>query len=84
MAAQTGACDDRTRLQRTAVAHQRLDGVGALGPGELPIRADTDAIAQIIVNLLSNAEKYSNGEKKIVIEASRREGPSSRSSCSRR
>jgi signal transduction histidine kinase len=46
-----------------------------LSPGELPIRADTDAIAQIIVNLLSNAEKYSNGEKRIVIEAGRREGP---------
>ena len=47
----------------------------ALDAGKLPIRADTDAIAQIIVNLLSNAEKYSNGEKKIVIEAKRREGP---------
>ncbi|HWC60727.1 MAG TPA: HAMP domain-containing sensor histidine kinase [Verrucomicrobiae bacterium] len=46
----------------------------ALAPGQLPIRADTDAIAQIIVNLLSNAEKYSNGEKKIVIEARRRDG----------
>ena len=47
----------------------------ALAPGQLPIRADTDAIAQIIVNLLSNAEKYSNGEKKILVEAGRREGP---------
>jgi signal transduction histidine kinase len=47
----------------------------ALDAGQLPIRADTDAIAQIIVNLLSNAEKYSNGEKKILIEAARREGP---------
>ncbi len=46
-----------------------------LAAGQLPIRADTDAIAQIIVNLLSNAEKYSNGEKKILIEAARREGP---------
>ena len=46
-----------------------------LGPGQLPIRADADAIAQIIVNLLSNAEKYSNGEKKILIEANRRDGP---------
>lgn len=42
---------------------------------ELPINGDTDAIAQVIVNLLSNAEKYSNGEKKITVEASRREGP---------
>jgi signal transduction histidine kinase len=41
----------------------------------LPVRADTDAIAQVIVNLLSNAEKYSDGKKKISIEAKRREGP---------
>jgi signal transduction histidine kinase len=39
------------------------------------VRADTDAIAQVIVNLLSNAEKYSDGKKKISIEAKRREGP---------
>ena len=43
--------------------------------GALPIHADTDAIAQVIVNLISNAEKYSDGEKKILIEASRRDGP---------
>jgi signal transduction histidine kinase len=43
--------------------------------GELPVRVDTDAIAQIIVNLLSNAEKYSNGEKRISIEVARRDGP---------
>ena len=47
----------------------------ALPPSELTVRCDTDAIAQVIVNLLSNAEKYSNGEKKITIEASRRDGP---------
>lgn len=47
----------------------------ALPSAELPVRADTDAIAQVIVNLLSNAEKYSDGQKKISIEASRREGP---------
>lgn len=44
-------------------------------PGELPVRADADAIAQVIVNLLSNAEKYSNGEKQISVEARRRDGP---------
>jgi len=47
----------------------------ALSPGQLPVRADADAIAQIIVNLLSNAEKYSNGDKKIIVEAGRRDGP---------
>lgn len=47
----------------------------ALPSSTLPVRADTDAIAQVIVNLLSNAEKYSDWEKKISVEASRREGP---------
>jgi signal transduction histidine kinase len=44
-------------------------------PGELPVHVDTDAIAQVIVNLLSNAEKYSGSKKKILVEVSRREGP---------
>jgi signal transduction histidine kinase len=49
----------------------------ALSAGELPVRADTDALAQVIVNLLSNAEKYSNGKglKEITVETSRRDGP---------
>ncbi len=42
---------------------------------ELSVRGDTDAISQVIVNLLSNAEKYSGGEKRISIEAARRDGP---------
>lgn len=47
----------------------------ALAAGDLPVCVDVDAIAQVIVNLLSNAEKYSNGEKKISVEATRRDGP---------
>ncbi len=37
---------------------------------EAPVNlmADRDALAQVIVNLLSNAEKYSNGEKQIEME----------------
>jgi signal transduction histidine kinase len=37
---------------------------------QTPIRVqgDRDALAQIIVNLLSNAEKYSNGQKAITVE----------------
>ncbi|MEK7779972.1 MAG: HAMP domain-containing sensor histidine kinase, partial [Verrucomicrobiota bacterium] len=34
----------------------------------VPMRADRDAVSQIIVNLLSNAEKYSNGAKEIRLE----------------
>jgi len=41
----------------------------------LPVRGDTDALAQIIVNLLSNAEKYSNGPKEIELLVSRQDGP---------
>ncbi|MFO1515276.1 MAG: HAMP domain-containing sensor histidine kinase [Verrucomicrobiota bacterium] len=37
----------------------------------LPVRGDADALAQVLVNLLSNAEKYSNGQKEIAVEVSR-------------
>jgi signal transduction histidine kinase len=47
----------------------------ALPEFELPVRGDADALAQVIVNLLSNAEKYSNDHKEIVIQAARRDGP---------
>jgi signal transduction histidine kinase len=41
----------------------------------IPVRGDADALSQIIVNLLSNAEKYSNGGKEITLQAGRRETP---------
>lgn len=31
------------------------------------VRGDADALSQIVVNLLSNAEKYSNGQKEITL-----------------
>ncbi|MFZ4775492.1 MAG: sensor histidine kinase [Terrimicrobiaceae bacterium] len=37
-------------------------------PESCPVRCDADAIAQILVNLLSNAEKYSDGAKEIAVE----------------
>ena len=38
-------------------------------PGaEITINGDRDALAQILVNLLSNAEKYSNGAKEITVQ----------------
>jgi signal transduction histidine kinase len=41
----------------------------------VPVRGDADALSQIIVNLLSNAEKYSNDHKEITLELARRESP---------
>lgn len=44
-----------------------------------PIRVngDCDALAQIVVNLLSNAEKYSGARKEIAVQVSPREGAAS-------
>jgi signal transduction histidine kinase len=41
----------------------------------LPVRADRDAVAQVIVNLLSNAEKYSNGTKEVRLELAHNGAP---------
>jgi len=36
-------------------------------PGPYPVLGDDDALAQVLVNLLSNAEKYSNGNKEVEL-----------------
>jgi signal transduction histidine kinase len=41
----------------------------------ISLHGDADALSQIIVNLLSNAEKYSNGGKEITLQLGRRETP---------
>lgn len=46
----------------------------------VPMRADRDAVSQIIVNLLSNAEKYSNGTKEIRLEFAERRPPARQAS----
>jgi signal transduction histidine kinase len=38
-------------------------------PPPYPVRGDEDALAQILVNLLSNAEKYSAGQKEIEVHS---------------
>ena len=55
------------------VFRPHLEAAGFCFNTELPsspvtIRADKDAVAQVIVNLLSNAEKYSNGKKEIDLQ----------------
>jgi len=46
-----------------------------LPPGPIPIRGDADAVSQILVNLLSNAEKYSNGGKEIRLQLAGKQSP---------
>lgn len=41
----------------------------------IPVNGDSDALSQIIVNLLSNAEKYSNGGKEIVLQVVQKQSP---------
>ena len=38
-------------------------------PGPYPVLGDDDALAQVLVNLLSNAEKYSNGKKEVELHS---------------
>ena len=40
----------------------------------LPVKADRDAISQVLVNLLSNAEKYGGDKKQIDLTAERNSG----------
>jgi signal transduction histidine kinase len=46
-----------------------------LPPTPIFIRGDADALSQIIVNLLSNAEKYSNGGKEIILQLAQKQSP---------
>ncbi len=39
-----------------------------LPDSEITVNCDRDALAQVVVNLLSNAEKYSDGQKEIAVE----------------
>jgi signal transduction histidine kinase len=41
----------------------------------IAIRGDADALSQIIVNLLSNAEKYSNAGKEIALQLLSKQSP---------
>lgn len=44
----------------------------------VPVNGDRDALAQVVVNLLSNAEKYSNSRKEIILRV---EQPGAASRC---
>jgi signal transduction histidine kinase len=45
-----------------------------LGDGGATIRGDRDALSQVVLNLLSNAEKYGGDAREIAVETSRGDG----------
>jgi signal transduction histidine kinase len=46
-----------------------------LPDAKISIKGDADALSQVLVNLLSNAEKYSNGGKEITLGLAQRQSP---------
>jgi signal transduction histidine kinase len=73
---------DLTEVVRTTaeIFRPHLEAGGFKFDCELPaapisIRGDADALSQIIVNLLSNAEKYSTGKKKITLQLAQKQSP---------
>ena len=44
-------------------------------PGAVMVRGDADALSQVVVNLLSNAEKYSNGGKEVRLRLALKPSP---------
>jgi len=70
------ACDLATLAREsTETFRPHLEAGGFNFDVKLPdspllVRADRDAVSQVIVNLLSNAEKYANGAKDIRLELS--------------
>ncbi len=75
------ACDLTEIVRSTADTFRpHLESAGfqfecELPPAPISIRGDADAISQIIVNLLSNAEKYSNGGKEVSLELAAKQSP---------
>jgi len=73
-------CDLRDVVRETMAAYQpHLEATGFKIECELPaepvmVKGDPDALAQVLVNLISNAEKYSGESKVISIEFQTRPG----------
>ncbi len=60
------------RTWENQALHLRESGFTAqwqAAPGPYPVLGDEDAIAQILVNLLSNAEKYSGAQKEVELQS---------------
>jgi len=74
------ACDLVAIVTETAATlRPHLETAGFKFATDLPatpvtVQADRDAVAQVIVNLLSNAEKYANGTKEIELKLAAPDG----------
>jgi len=74
-------CDLAAVIRETAETYRpHLEANGFRFEYELPeaevrVNGDRDALAQIVVNLLSNAEKYSDTRKEITLRLSQASGP---------
>jgi signal transduction histidine kinase len=75
------ACDLAEVVRETADSYRpNLEANGFQFQCELPtsvvvVNGDRDALAQVVVNLLSNAEKYSDSHKEIVVRLRQEEHP---------
>jgi signal transduction histidine kinase len=74
-------CDLRELARETAETYRpHLETNGfkfdcRLPDGPIAVNGDRDALAQVLVNLFSNAEKYSDSHKEIVLDLARQEQP---------
>ena len=82
-------CDLAGVVRETAESYRpHLEANGFKFDGAFPespvhVNGDRDALAQVLVNLLSNAEKYSDGGKEVAVRVSEQAAPlpMSKSAC---
>ncbi len=66
-----GLCKDILKIQGSRLEHMGFS-VTLQAPGEpIPAKIDEEALKQVIINLLSNAEKYSTRRKSIELKVSK-------------
>jgi len=66
--------NERPRLEQAGFALSFRARGWKPGAGKNEVRGDPEALAQVLLNLLSNAEKYSGGRKEITVELARESG----------
>jgi signal transduction histidine kinase len=70
---QFAPCDLAALARRTVESYRpHLESIGfrldlECPAGPMPVRADADALAQVLLNLLSNAEKYSGERRDVTV-----------------